>query len=59
MAEQPNLFPEIGKVADDTSQQPESEVVEETNDDDRAVQEIDSLCMRCYKQVRTAHAPTL
>ena len=53
-----NFFPEIGKVVDETAKQPESEVVETNataDDEDRAVQEIESLCMKCYKQVRPFH----
>lgn len=48
-----DLFPEIGKVADDTDRQQErKESVEVAGDDDeRAVQEIESLCMKCHEQV--------
>lgn len=49
----PNFFPEIGKVVDETAKHPEVGVVQATTDDDeRPVQEIESLCMKCYQQVR-------
>ena len=48
----PNLFPEIGKVVDETAKHPDAEVVQATEDDERPVQEIESLCMKCYQQVR-------
>ena len=54
----PNFFPEIGKVVDEADKRPESEDVEQkaaADDEDRPVQEIESLCMKCYKQVRFFH----
>ncbi|GJE91067.1 zf-ZPR1-domain-containing protein [Phanerochaete sordida] len=50
----PNFFPEIGKVVDEAAKHPETEVVQAAADDDeRAVQEIESLCMKCYQQGTT------
>ena len=56
------LFPKIGQVVDDTSNQPETGEYTDKNqtgedDDERAVQEIDSLCMKCFKQVRRRDCP--
>ena len=49
----PNFFPKIGKVADETAKHPGAEVAQAAADDDeRQVQEIESLCMKCYQQVR-------
>lgn len=47
-------FPEIGKLVDETDKQEEHHSDEATAnaDEERAVQEIESLCMRCYEQVR-------
>lgn len=50
-----NLFPAIGTVVDDTSNQNEhndESARREAAEDDRGVQEVESLCMKCYKQVR-------
>lgn len=49
-----NLFPTIGTIADTTDRLPEQPVLETRTvelDDDRPVQEIDSLCMKCGEQV--------
>ncbi|PSR73812.1 hypothetical protein PHLCEN_2v10382 [Hermanssonia centrifuga] len=49
-----DLFPAIGQVAHDTSNNPESADTQSgqaDDDDERAVQEIESLCMKCYEQV--------
>lgn len=53
----PQLFPPIGAVAEETEKLPEPEErnVEETqvaDDEERPVQEIESLCMKCEQQVR-------
>ncbi|KAF9808265.1 hypothetical protein IEO21_07908 [Rhodonia placenta] len=48
-----NLFPTIGTIADTTDRLPEQPVLETRTvelDDDRPVQEIDSLCMKCGEQ---------
>ena len=50
-----NLFHEIRAVAEKTEKVVDKEdgTVEATpDDDDRPVQEIESLCMRCGEQVR-------
>lgn len=50
-----NLFPEIRAVAEETEKVADKEngsVEATTDDDDRPVQEIESLCMRCGEQVR-------
>ncbi|KAI0741437.1 zf-ZPR1-domain-containing protein [Daedaleopsis nitida] len=51
MAGNTELFPAIGSVADRTDKLPvEAQTVEVTFDEDRPVQEIESLCMRCEEQ---------
>ena len=53
MTENKTLFPEIGSVVDETAKRPESEAAQRTGDEDaeRPVQEVESLCMKCYQQV--------
>ena len=53
MTENKTLFPEIGSVVDETAKRPESEAEQRTGDEDdeRPVQEVESLCMKCYQQV--------
>ena len=53
MSENKTLFPEIGKVVDETAKHPEPEEEKPTGDEDdeRPVQEVESLCMKCYQQV--------
>ena len=50
------LFPSIGNVAQQTDQLPDidasSPLTSETPEDDRAVQEIESLCINCEEQAR-------
>lgn len=48
-APQSELFPKIGAVVDQTTKEEESKGIEE--DYERPVQEVESLCMKCYKQV--------
>lgn len=43
------MFPKIGEVADQTDLAPTQE---NTEDEERTVQEIESLCMQCEQQVR-------
>ncbi|OSD03048.1 zf-ZPR1-domain-containing protein [Trametes coccinea BRFM310] len=51
MSANPELFPAIGSVVDKTENLPvEAQTVEVTLDEEKPVQEIESLCMRCYKQ---------
>ena len=50
-APQSELFPKIGAVVDQTTKEEEPKGIEE--DYERPVQEVESLCMKCYKQVRT------
>ena len=49
------LFPAIGKVADEADKKEKPDAAQNAGyaaeDDDRAVQEIESLCMKCYQQV--------
>ncbi|THH13039.1 hypothetical protein EW146_g7135 [Bondarzewia mesenterica] len=45
MSAQGALFPSIGSVAKTTEDKPHQQVEETTDDDDRGVQEIESLCM--------------
>ncbi|KAH9839907.1 zf-ZPR1-domain-containing protein [Rhodofomes roseus] len=48
-----NLFPEIRKVADETEKLADKDNTtfeSTTEDDERPVQEIESLCMRCHEQ---------
>ena len=51
------LFPEIGKVVDETTKKPEVVEHEVVDDDERPVQEIESLCMKCYQQVCRLYIP--
>ena len=50
------LFPTIGEVVEtsDSAKQPNSNDVEATDDTDRPVQEIESLCMHCGENVTGA-----
>ncbi|KAI0352359.1 zf-ZPR1-domain-containing protein [Trametes cingulata] len=51
MSSNPELFPAIGSVVDQTQKLPvEAQTVEVTLDEERPVQEIESLCMRCEQQ---------
>ena len=53
MSTNPELFPAIGSVVEQTEKLPvEAQTVEVTLDEERPVQEIESLCMRCEDQVR-------
>nr|GAT56314.1 zinc-finger protein ZPR1 [Mycena chlorophos] len=49
MAE-PTLFPKIGDVADKTDLLPDEPTGAEDLDEDKAVEEIESLCMKCHEQ---------
>ena len=52
MSTNSELFPAIGSVADQTEKLPvQAQTVEVTLDEERPVQEIESLCMRCEEQV--------
>ena len=48
------FFPKIGEVAENTDALEEKDTSEQTmeDDEDRAVEEIESLCMSCGEQVR-------
>ncbi|KAI0091760.1 zf-ZPR1-domain-containing protein [Irpex rosettiformis] len=48
MASQSALFPTIGKVVDSAAKSEKPQGTQE--DDERPVQEVESLCMKCYKQ---------
>ncbi|KAI0715986.1 zf-ZPR1-domain-containing protein [Cerioporus squamosus] len=51
MSTNPELFPTIGSVVEQTQKLPvEQQTVEVTLDEERPVQEIESLCMRCEEQ---------
>ncbi|GBE86437.1 Zinc finger protein [Sparassis crispa] len=57
MSDQTTLFPSIGKIADETQRLPEQKKEGDSNvfaepegDEDRPVQEIESLCMKCREQ---------
>lgn len=54
--EKSKLFPTIGEIAEtsDSVKEPNSQDVEATDDTDRAVQEIESLCMHCGENVTGA-----
>ncbi len=57
MSSNSELFPAIGSVAEQTQKLPvEPQTVEVTLDEERPVQEIESLCMRCEEQVRSISA---
>ena len=52
MSTNTELFPAIGSVVEQTQKLPvEQQTVEVTLDEERPVQEIESLCMRCEEQV--------
>lgn len=55
MAQPEQLFPSIGTVADQTDQLPEVEdgtvSTDLQNTEEKATQEIESLCMKCGEQV--------
>jgi zinc finger protein len=55
MSDNANLFPTLGEIATRTDARadvPEGQVGdEEHEDEDRDMQEIESLCMRCHEQV--------
>lgn len=57
MSNPTELFPSIGAVAEETERlpEPEDKSVQDdapvTDDEDRPVQEIESLCMKCEEQV--------
>ncbi len=51
-APQSELFPTIGKVVADTAKADQAQITTAEEDDERPVQEVESLCMKCYKQVR-------
>ncbi|KAI0641895.1 zf-ZPR1-domain-containing protein [Trametes meyenii] len=54
MSSNSELFPAIGSVADQTQKLPvQAQAVEVTLDEEKPVQEIESLCMRCEKQGMT------
>ncbi len=54
-APQSELFPTIGKVVADTAKADQTQTTATEEDDERPVQEVESLCMKCYKQVRFLH----
>ena len=53
-SEPDNFFPKIGQVAEKTDALEDKDFPEQSNeeDEDRAVEEIESLCMSCGEQVR-------
>lgn len=56
MVQTNELFPSIGSVADRAESFPETREPTTVNEpadesEDRAVQEIESLCMKCHEQV--------
>ncbi len=54
-----NLFPSIGTLAEQTDSSADQADLNDTthatpkDDDDRVVQEVESLCMNCEEQVST------
>ena len=60
MAQNPNLFPTIGDIASQTDGLVnESEPREDSqfDNEDKVVQEIESLCMKCEEQVSIIFCP--
>jgi zinc finger protein len=53
-SEPDNFFPKIGQVAEKTDALEDKDFPEQTmeEDEDRPVEEIESLCMSCGEQVR-------
>lgn len=57
MVEEEKLFPVIGEIVEKADNAPEIETndtLEPENDDDRPVQEIESLCLNCGENVNEA-----
>jgi len=53
MAQNPNLFPTIGHIASQADNLAiESGKDSQFDNEDKVVQEIESLCMKCEEQVR-------
>ena len=51
MSEQQNLFPTLGEIATRTDARPDlDDSAPAPEDEDRDMQEIESLCMRCHEQ---------
>jgi len=49
------FFPKIGQVAEETDALGDNDILQQTegdDDGDRAVEEVESLCMNCGEQVR-------
>jgi zinc finger protein len=56
MASREDLFPAIGTLAQQTDSSADPITANDTtgaDDDDRVVQEVESLCMNCEEQVGT------
>jgi len=51
MAQDP-FFPTIGKLAEKADAVPDGTAVESESKEDRPLEEIESLCMKCGEQVR-------
>lgn len=49
----PSLFPSIGEIASQTEDIDEAQITEKAEGDveDKVIQEIESLCMKCHEQV--------
>lgn len=57
MAAPSQFFPAIGSVVEDASNDQPNEAARPADgeEDERAVQEIESLCMNCHEQVSSSH----
>ena len=60
MAQNPNLFPTIGEIASQTDglvNESENREDSQFDNEDKVVQEIESLCMKCEEQVSILFSP--
>ena len=53
MANATNLFPKIGEIASSTDDIEHKDETEADDSDEKVIQEIESLCMKCHEQVST------
>lgn len=53
MANATNLFPKIGDIASSADNIEHKHETEVDDGDEKVIQEIESLCMKCHEQVST------
>ena len=52
-----NFFPAIGHVVDQADKTKDVQDGGQAEEDEKVVDEIESLCMKCYEQVRREDSP--